>query len=103
MLVKNITLLFILLGVATCWSGKRMLQTDGFSDPLCAIFDQKSGDCISCICRGYFDNNRRCRAVDNLCQTWNINTGECTSCYRGYELNNGMCKIIEFYNPDNDT
>ena len=40
MLVKNITLLFILLGVATCWSGTRMLQTDGFSDPLCAVFDQ---------------------------------------------------------------
>jgi len=80
-----------------------MLQTDGFNDPFCAVFDQKSGDCISCICRGYFDSNGRCKAIDDLCQTWNINTGECTSCYRGYELNNGTCTAIEFYVPGNDT
>ena len=103
MLVKNITVFFILLGIATCWSGTRMLQTDGFNDPFCAVFDQKSGDCISCICRGYFDSNGRCKAINDLCQTWNINTGECTSCYRGYELINGTCKAIEFYVPGNET
>lgn len=103
MSVKNFTLFFILLGVATCWSGTRMLQTDGFDDPLCAVFDQKSGDCVSCICRGYFDSNHRCKAINDLCQTWNINTGECTSCYRGYELVNGTCTKIEFYVPGNDS
>lgn len=75
MKLTNIGLIFVLVIAINCWDKARMLQSDGFSDPFCAIFDQQSGDCVACICRGYFDKNRQCRAVSDLCQTWNINTG----------------------------
>lgn len=75
MVGRNIVVLLVLVGVAVCWSGNRMLQKDGFSDPMCVEVDKQSGDCVSCICRAFFDKNRRCKAVSDLCQTWNINTG----------------------------
>ncbi len=99
MIFKKIGILFVILIAAKCTYINRMLETDGFSDPFCAIFDQKTGECQACICRGYFDKNRRCQPVDDLCQSWNINTGECTSCYRGYQLINNTCVSIIFYNP----
>ncbi len=64
-----------MLVVANSWPNKRMLQTDGFSDPLCAVFDQQTGDCLGCSCRSIFDKDRICRSVNDLCRTWNINNG----------------------------
>lgn len=99
MSLKKIGIIFVILVMASCWSTKRMLQKDGFSDPLCAVYDQNTGDCISCICRAFFDKNRQCKPVSDLCQSWNINTGECTSCYRGYELINDTCITIQVFTP----
>lgn len=100
MFVKRLLILVAVLLVINSESiMPRILQRGAFSDPLCAIFDQQTGDCVACICRGYFDKNRVCRSVSDLCQTWNINSGECTSCYRGYELVNETCIAITFYNP----
>ena len=75
MTFKKIGILLFVVAIASCIERNRMLQTNGFSDPFCAIFDQQTGDCVACICRGYFDKNRQCRVVSDLCQTWNINTG----------------------------
>lgn len=60
MVFKKIGILFLILAVARSSYISRMLQTDGFSDPFCAIFDQQTGECQACICRAYFDRNRRC-------------------------------------------
>jgi hypothetical protein len=84
MILKQIGFIFVILMVVNCSDKARMLTSDGFLDPFCAVFDQQTGDCVACICRGYFDKNRQCHTVSDLCQTWNINNGECTSCYRGY-------------------
>lgn len=37
-------------------------------------------------------NNKLCTKVSDSCATWNINNGNCVSCYLGYTLQkNGEC------------
>lgn len=36
-------------------------------------------------------NNGVCFQVSDYCQTWNNSTGNCTSCYQGYQLSQGAC------------
>ena len=74
--MRNSIILAVLffLVLTCCKNNDRMLQKDS-NDPLCRIVDKKTGDCDACICRAYFDENRRCRAVSDLCKTWNINVG----------------------------
>lgn len=38
--------------------------------------------------------NGKCVNVSDLCKTWNVITGACTSCYPGYTLQSGgICKV----------
>ena len=58
-------------------------------DPGCKIFANNS--CVECSFRFYFDQSGVCMAVDDLCQTWSEENGECLTCYKGYTLNEGSC------------
>ncbi len=81
---------------------------------LCNTWDATTGDCLTCY-GGYkisnggcvIDNggagetcpyrsvkiNGQCKAVSDLCSTWDETTADCTSCYGGYKLNNGYCIV----------
>jgi hypothetical protein len=60
-------------------------------DPNCVQYDQTQTICLQCSTRYYFNLNGICTAVSPQCQTWDIKTGSCTSCYQGYTLMNGVC------------
>ena len=63
----------------------------------CRNFD---GDiCIECSFRFYFDENKVCRQVNDLCRTWDEENGDCLSCYGGYVLDAGRCLIDAQFNP----
>ena len=34
-----------------------------------------------------------CVKISDLCNTWNVNTGKCRTCYDGYDLKDGTCYI----------
>ena len=63
----------------------------GLSDPNCQkVVDTK---CVACFQGYYFDSgNQICRQANPLCKTSN-STGQCTSCYTGYEVARGTCLI----------
>lgn len=55
------------------------------------------GICKACSERYYFDFQFECIAVSPFCQTYDANSGDCTSCYGGYQLtNNGDCTVVPF-------
>ncbi len=41
---------------------------------------------------GHVLKNNICKAVSNLCKTFNNLTGDCTSCYPGFIIKEGECK-----------
>lgn len=50
-----------------------------------------NGRCRVCSDRYYFNFAWKCTNVSNLCQKYNPNNGDCTSCYLGYVLDDGKC------------
>ena len=42
----------------------------------------------------------KCMAVNPLCRTSNEFTGECTSCYPGYEIIRGTCELAQSTDPN---
>ena len=52
----------------------------------------QNGVCVKCAFR-YYAANGLCRAVNDLCKSWNDNNGACTDCYDGYELSSGECVL----------
>lgn len=68
-------------------------------DPLCRTF--RRNICIECSFRSVFDANRRCKEVSTLCNTYDLTTGKCMSCYGGYTLNNGACVSTASLLPPN--
>lgn len=76
---------------ASCYSGysldkNKVCQKSNIANvnPLCSLWDQNI--CIKCSQGSYFGNNGLCIIVDSSCKTTNLNTGACTSCYSGYQL-----------------
>ena len=41
----------------------------------------------------YFDANGVCQAVSSNCNTWDAKSGNCLSCYGGYDLKDGVCNF----------
>jgi hypothetical protein len=69
-------------------------------DPLCKTF--KRNICIECSFRSVFDATRKCKPVNQLCNTYDMISGQCTSCYGGYSLNNkGACVTTVSLLPPN--
>lgn len=50
-----------------------------------------NGQCKVCSDRYYFNSAWKCTNVSTLCRTYNPNSGDCTSCYAGYALEEGVC------------
>ena len=89
----------------SCYKGYVVIDGDCVRDPnefvpsvdsLCA--EWKDRVCLKCAVRAYFDDNSKCVAVSDHCQTWDEFDGSCLSCYQGYDLNEGEC----VWSPDND-
>lgn len=79
-----------------CYKGYRVSngacvrQVDqGPSDAGCAEWNWDRQSCLRCSDR-WVMRNGQCSPVDDNCATWNRN-GACTSCYKGYGINNGAC------------
>jgi len=64
-------------------------------DPLCASWD---GDiCTKCSIGSFFNSNGVCSQVEPSCRSFNQLTGDCISCYPGYQLTitKTCVKIVE--------
>lgn len=51
------------------------------------------GGCTKCYPSYYLNPRKQCMLQNNLCATINTQTGECSTCYQGYQLTNGNCSI----------
>lgn len=60
------------------------------SDPNCRTFQGLT--CTSCYTGTFLSSDGRCRQVSPLCKTYDSN-GACTTCYNGYEVNQGNCIV----------
>jgi hypothetical protein len=63
--------------------------------PGCAAFE--NGACVKCSLNWFFNSAKTCVPVSDLCASHDANTGECLSCYQGYNLAKGVCS----FSPDN--
>ncbi len=71
-------------------SGTTCVKTTlSLSDPNCAEFFQ--GLCLKCSTGFIFMDNGLCGLVNSNCKTYNNITGQCTSCYVGYQVSGGIC------------
>ena len=50
-------------------------------------------ECEACAAKHYFDADKVCQAVSPHCREWDTTTGECTSCYHGFMIDNGNCVL----------
>ena len=53
------------------------------------------GVCVKCVPRGYIDFEGNCALVSDSCNTFDIFSGDCTSCYGGFVLKDGKCILDE--------
>lgn len=59
-------------------------------DPNCA---QKSGiTCLTCI-NGFYISNNVCERLLKTCATYDMRSGNCTSCNIGFQVLNGECML----------
>lgn len=79
----------------TCYPGYQLNANAGscdvfFRDPNCKTFDGNNF-CELCSQRYYLSSNNKCTPVNPLCLDYDMRTGSCTDCYKGYQVNNGLC------------
>lgn len=65
----------------------------------CEVWDSVYGICLKCSARFYFNSNKVCAQVSELCKTYDEN-GNCLTCYAGYYLSKGQCLIQPAVLPD---
>lgn len=58
---------------------------------LCVIEDRT---CLRCTERAYFYQMGICKGVDTNCYIWDLFDGYCLSCYKGYNLKNGLVFLL---------
>jgi hypothetical protein len=63
------------------------------SDLGCSSWDWDQQICLACSKGFVFNPNKICVAVSDHCATYDIKSGACTSCFKGYDLENGLCKF----------
>ena len=68
------------------------------SDLGCATWDWNNQVCLACSNRWAFNSNRVCVPVSDNCNTYSV-SGACTSCFKGYHLNNGQCSVSSAAGP----
>jgi hypothetical protein len=62
------------------------------SDVGCATWNWNNQICQQCSSNWVFNNNGVCVPVSDQCNTYN-KAGACVTCYKGYNLNNGVCVL----------
>ena len=68
----------------------------------CRTWDWQNKVCLACSTNWVLINNV-CVPVSDQCATFNSTTGNCVTCYKGYNLSQGRCVIIDLtlvVNPD---
>jgi hypothetical protein len=75
------------------WSS---LNDQGAADEGCAKWDWDNQVCLQCSIR-YEMTDKGCKRVSDHCADWD-SWGECTKCYKGYDLKDGDC----VWSPFND-
>jgi hypothetical protein len=68
-----------------------------FNNPWCFVFDNSV--CLSCNSRYYIGTNGICTAANPQCQTYNMSTGSCTSCFSGWAVWGTTCSQTSSANP----
>ena len=51
------------------------------------------GSCSECSANFVFDASKVCQPVSDLCKSFDAASGQCLSCYAGYDLVNGACDL----------
>ena len=81
----------------SCYKGYRLvagrcerMPEEKVEDLGCATWDWDNKRCLQCSRRWVFNAARKCVPVSDNCNEWN-DSGVCTSCFRGYRLDNGVC------------
>ena len=68
----------------------------------CRTWDWNNQVCLACSTNWVLINNV-CVPVSDQCATFNSTTGNCITCYKGYNLDQGRCIIVDLtlvVNPD---
>jgi hypothetical protein len=63
----------------------------------CGTWDWNGQVCLACSSKWVFNANKKCVAVSDLCAT-NADNGDCLTCFKGYDLQNGKCVFSSFNN-----
>lgn len=91
----------------TCYNGY-VLNTQGqcvvnpqpfvpVSNSLCATWNNTI--CLTCSYRAYFDERGVCQPVSGYCNTWDLKTGACFTCFPGFALVNEQCQLAPSITP----
>ena len=72
------------------------------SDAGCSLWSSNQKTCLQCSHRFFFGANGQCSAVSDFCATWDKASGDCLSCYSGYDLSNGTCCVSLAHNDATD-
>jgi len=62
------------------------------SDPGCADWNWDAQTCLTCA-KFWVLREGKCVSVSPYCNTYSDANGECTSCFKGYRLNSGVCEV----------
>ena len=65
-------------------------------DSLCRKWSSEV--CLECSERSYFDQKGVCQGVSDNCNTWDKRSGDCFTCFKGYDLKDGKCTFSSFNN-----
>ena len=94
---------------ASCYKGYRLdngrcveAPVQGVSDVGCGTWDWDNQVCLECSKNWVFNSNRVCVPVSDHCASHDA-SGACTSCYKGFLLNNGKCEMGNSLCKDNDS
>jgi len=68
------------------------------TDAGCGTWDWKNQKCLQCSNNWVFNNNGVCVPVSDQCNTFDI-SGNCVSCYLGYNLVSGKCVLAPIQKP----
>jgi hypothetical protein len=53
-----------------------------------------NNNCLQCQ-SGFYVSQGNCEKANPLCKTYDANSGHCTSCYDGYQLNSNSCNLLD--------
>ena len=81
-LILITSLVLLLLGTSS--------QNIIIRNPGCNSFDSQ-GTCTSCSTRFYKDPQNICQPVNPNCNTYDLISGDCLTCYSGFGLIEGTC------------